>query len=211
MIMVAGIAGAQDPAMDSNESQLATLVAVLVLALLAVGAWMLWRQRESRRLQRRFGPEYARTVDALGSQSKAESELLEREKRVRKLTLVPLPAAEAARFSQAWGALQGRFVDSPSEVVIEAERLVRELMVRRGYPMGDFERLAADISVDHPGVVENYRAAQSIAARCERGAADTEQMRKAVVHYRALFDDLLEASPNAPAHTTPADSMAART
>lgn len=115
-----------------------------------------------------------------------------REKRVKHLTITPLAAAEAARFSQAWNALQVRFIDNPKEVLVQADQLVRELMLTRGYPMGDFERRAADISVDHPAVVENYRAAQMIAARDERGEPDTEELRRAVVHYRALFDELLE-------------------
>ncbi|MEO8654705.1 MAG: hypothetical protein ABI409_11335, partial [Ramlibacter sp.] len=96
------------------------------------------------------------------------------------------------RFGQEWKALQGRFVDNPKGVLVDADRLVRELMLKRGYPMGDFERRAADISVDHPSVVDHYRAAQAIALRDRRGEADTEELRKAVVHYRALFDDLLE-------------------
>jgi hypothetical protein len=97
-----------------------------------------------------------------------------------------------ARFGEAWNALQGRFVDNPTGVVAQADSLVRELMIKRGYPVGDFERRAADISVDHPAVVENYRAAQAIAVRGARGEADTEELRRAVVHYRVLFDDMLE-------------------
>jgi hypothetical protein len=146
-------------------------------------------KKQSQRLQQRFGPEYGRTVDKLGDRTKAESELKTREKRVERLNIVPLAPSEAARFSQAWKALQGRFVDNPKAVVVQADQLVRELMLKRGYPMGDFERRAADISVDHPAVVDNYRAAQAIAVRDER---DTEELRKAVVHYRALFDELLE-------------------
>jgi hypothetical protein len=103
-----------------------------------------------------------------------------------------LAPPDAARFTQAWNALQSRFVDDPKAVVVQADQLVRELMLKRGYPMGDFERRAADISVDHPTVVEIYRAAQAIAVRDQRGEADTEELRKAVVHYRALFDELLE-------------------
>ena len=100
--------------------------------------------------------------------------------------------AEAKRFTEQWKVLQGRFVDDPGGTVIDAEKLVRELMQARGYPMGDFERRAADISVDHPQVVDNYRAAQAIAMRAQSKAADTEQLRKAIVHYRALFSELLE-------------------
>ena len=166
---------------------------VVVVALLAVAAWLFARKKkQSERLQQRFGPEYGRTVGELGGRTKAESELKAREKRVEHLSITPLSPAEAARFSQAWNALQGRFVDNPKGVVVQADQLVRELMIKRGYPMGDFERRAADISVDHPDVVENYRAAQTIAARDERGEADTEELRKAVVHYRVLFDEMLD-------------------
>ena len=131
-------------------------------------------------------------MSELGSRTKGESELKAREKRVDRLELLPLAPPEAARFTDAWHALQGRFVDNPKGVVVQAEQLVRELMEKRGYPMGDFERRAGDISVDHPDVVANYRAAQAIALRDQKGTADTEELRKAVVHYRALFDELLE-------------------
>jgi LPXTG-motif cell wall-anchored protein len=168
------------------------LVGVVVLALIAFAAWFFYKKKQSHRLQQRFGPEYGRTVDELGTQTKAESELKAREKRVERLNIVPLAPSEASEFSQAWKVLQGRFVDNPKGVVVQADKLVRELMQKRGYPMGDFERRAADISVDHPAVVDHYRAAQAIAVRDERGEADTEELRKAVVHYRTLFDELLE-------------------
>jgi len=168
------------------------LAGVVVLALIALAAWFFYQKKQSHRLQQRFGTEYRRTVDELGSETKAESELKAREKRVERLNLVPLAPSEAAKFSQDWKVLQGRFVDNPKGVVVQADQLVRELMLKRGYPMGDFERRAADISVDHPAVVDNYRAAQAIAVRNGRGEADTEELRKAVVHYRVLFDELLE-------------------
>jgi len=168
------------------------LAVVVVLALIAVGAWFFYQKKQSHKLQGHFGPEYDRTVKELGSRSKGESELKAREKRVERLELIPLAAPEAARFTQAWQDLQSRFVDNPKGVVVQAEQLVRELMEKRGYPMGDFERRAGDISVDHPEVVANYRAAQAIAVRDQKGTADTEDLRKAVVHYRALFDELLE-------------------
>jgi hypothetical protein len=180
--------------MNTLDTQTMTVVAVVILALLAVGVWLYTRKRQSDRLVQRFGPEYGRAVDEMGSRAKAESELRTREKRVEKLNIVPLAPADAARFSQDWKALQGRFVDNPKGVLMEADQLVRDLMGKRGYPMGDFESRAADISVDHPTVVEHYRAAQAIALRDKRGEADTEELRKAVVHYRALFDELLEVS-----------------
>ena len=169
------------------------LAGVVVLVVIALAAWFSYKKKkQSLRLQERFGPEYGRSVDDLGSRTKAESELKAREKRVERLTIVPLSPSDAARFSQTWKDLQGHFVDNPKGAVVQADQLVRELMLKRGYPMGDFERRAADISVDHPEVVANYRAAQAIAVRDERGEADTEELRKAVVHYRALFDELLE-------------------
>ena len=168
------------------------LAGIAVLLLIALAWWFLYQKKQSKRLQQRFGPEYGLAVDGLGSRTKAESELKEREKRVEHLHILVLEPAEAARFSEAWRALQGRFVDNPKDAVVQADRLVRELMQKRGYPMGDFEHRAADISVNHPTVVANYRAAQIIAESSKRGEADTEALRKAVVHYRALFDELLE-------------------
>jgi len=179
--------------MDRLDTQTWIMIgAVVVLLLVGVAAWFAYQKKQSANLQRRFGPEYGRTVDELGSRSKAESELTAREKRVERLQIVSLAPSEAARFSVAWQTLQGRFVDNPKGVVVQAEQLVRELMEKRGYPMGDFDSRAGDISVDHPDVVANYRAAQAIAVRDQRGTADTEELRKAVVHYRALFDELLE-------------------
>lgn len=168
------------------------LAAAVALGFVVIGAWLYTRGKQSHRLQEHFGPEYDRTVNELGSRTKGESELKAREKRVERLEILPLAPSEAARFTEAWRALQNRFVDNPKGVVVQAEQLVRELMEKRGYPMGDFERRAGDISVDHPDVVANYRAAQATALRDQKGTADTEELRKAVVHYRALFDELLQ-------------------
>jgi hypothetical protein len=169
------------------------LAVILVVAAVALAAWFSSRKkRQTQRLQQRFGPEYDRAVTEFGGRAKAESELKARARRVEDLDIIALAPADATRFTQAWAALQGRFVDNPKGTVVQADQLVREVMLKRGYPMGDFERRAADISVDHPGLVETYRAAQTIAVRNEHGEADTEALRKAVVHYRALFDELLE-------------------
>ena len=179
--------------MDTIPTSWIVFGTILVVALLVAAAWVLsQRKKRSLRLQQRFGQEYIRTVDEFGGRAKAESELKAREKRVEHLSITTLAPSEAARFSQAWNALQGRFVDNPKGVVAQADQLVRELMLARGYPMGDFERRSADISVDHPAMVETYRAAQAIAVRDQRGEANTEELRKAVVHFRALFDELLE-------------------
>jgi hypothetical protein len=181
---------------NANNPQ-ALIIGLVLIVAVAVAIFLILRERkraQSRHLQQRFGPEYGRVVSTVGDREKAEAELHAREMRVERLQLIALPAAEAARFAQEWETLQARFVDNPSGVVGEADRLVRELMLKRGYPMGDFERRAADISVHHPLVVENYRAAQAIGGRNVRGQASTEDLRKAVVHYRALFEDLLEVS-----------------
>jgi hypothetical protein len=180
--------------MNTNPT-IVIIVAVLIVVALAAIAWTVTQRRRSVKLQHRFRPEYDRAVNEFGGKTEAEAELIKREQRVARLNIVPITAADAARFSNAWTALQGRFVDNPKGVLAEADLLVRELMVKRGYPMGDFEIRAADISVDHPSVVKNYRAAQAIAVRDARGEADTEELRKAVVHYRTLFDEILGVVP----------------
>jgi len=174
--------------MDLNL--LVTLAIILLLAVIAAAT--IARRRRSRRLARRFGPEYKRTVDAKGHRGRAEADLMAREKRVQQLEIVPLAAHEAQRFRMEWQGLQARFVDSPRSAVAEADLLVRDVMQRRGYPVGDFESRAADLSVDHPQVVAHYRAAHDIALRDRHDQADTEALRQALVHYRALFAELLE-------------------
>jgi hypothetical protein len=183
-----------------NSTYSLILGGVLIVALIAVVAWAYAqkKRKHSQRLQQRFGPEYGRAVDQFGDRAKAEAELEAREKRVERLDITALAPSDAAKFRQAWHALQARFIDNPKASVVQADHLVYDLMARRGYPMGDFERRAADISVDHPGVVSNYRDARAIAERDERGEADTEELRRAVVHYRALFDELLETNETEP-------------
>jgi hypothetical protein len=182
--------------MNSTPPNTAIFVILLVAVVLAVVAWLIVQRQRSVRLKRRFGGEYDLTVSEFHSRTKAEAELLKREDRVARLKIVPLTPADAARFSQAWNTLQSRFIDNPKGVVAQADQLVRELMEKRGYPMGDFERRAADISVDHPAVVATYRVAQAIAVSDARGEADTEELRKAVIYYRTLFDELLGVAPD---------------
>jgi hypothetical protein len=192
--------------MNMNDHQTWIVAAVVIVALIVAAGFVVreHRRQQSQRLQRRFGPEYARVLEAGGDRSKAEAELLARERRVERLNIVPLAPAEAARFSEAWRILQTRFVDNPRVTVAEADELVRDLMVKRGYPMADFEHRAADISVDHPQLVETYRAAQVIAVRDQRGEASTEELRKAVVYYRSLFNELLDVrSVNRPEARAP--------
>jgi hypothetical protein len=182
--------------MNAMPASTLLLVAILVAAVLAAVIWAGVQRQRSLRLKHRYGPEYDLAVTRHGSRAKAEAELTRRERHVAGLSIVPLSAADSARYSQAWAMLQSRFIDSPKGAVAEADQLVREVMQKRGYPMGDFEARAADISVDHPGVVSNYRAARIIAARDVKGEADTEELRQAVVHYRTLFDELLGAPPS---------------
>jgi hypothetical protein len=197
--------------MDATNTQAWWVLAVVViLALIALAAYFIHRRRQSRRLEERFGSEYGRAVEKFGSRSRAEAELKLREERVERLRIVALAPGEADRFSRAWKGVQAEFVDNPTGVVARADELVRELMQKRGYPMGDFEHRAADISVDHPDVVSNYRAAQDIRSRNLRGEVDTEELRKAVVHYRALFDELLEVAQPTERETMPARPVEAR-
>ena len=194
--------------MDSlNTTTLIAIVAVAVI-LVAFVAWLAYGANQSKRLKQRFGPEYDAVLKRTGSKAKAEAELRRRQKRVDSFEIVPLAPAEVTRFSQAWTRLQGSFVDDPKGVLIEADLLVRELLLKRGYPVADFDLRAADISVDHPVVVDNYRAAQRIVSLDQRGEATTEDLRKAVVHFRALFDELLGVNKSREA-MPPAAKMAA--
>jgi hypothetical protein len=190
--------------MNTIPMNTVVLAALLIAVALGVVAWLAVQKQRSAKLKQRFGLEYDRAVSEFGSRSKAEAELRKREVRVARLNIIPLTPADAARFAQAWSALQGRFIDSPKGVVVEADLLVRELMEKRGYPMGDFEQRAADISVDHPHLVTTYRLAQTIAQLDQQGQADTEQLRRAVVHYRTLFDELLQIKPARSLEMTPA-------
>jgi hypothetical protein len=168
------------------------VVILIVLALLVVLALVAGRQRRSRRLRERFGPEYDRTVAEAGDRKEAESRLEERTARRERLDIVPLDPADRTRYVEAWRLTQARFVDEPAEATREADRLITAVMRDRGYPIDDFEQRAADVSVDHPQVVDDYRAAQAIAAANERSEASTEDLRQALVHYRSLFEELLE-------------------
>ncbi len=172
------------------------LIAAIVIA--CVLAWYLLRERRSRRLRSRFGPEYERTLGEYTSRSRAEEALERRERRIERIPIRGLSREEHDRFAREWHDLQSRFVDDPPGSIAEADRLVCEVMRTRGYPVADFERRTEDLSVDHPHVVSNYRAAHAIALRHEKGEASTEDLRQALVHYRDLFDELLEAQVAGP-------------
>ena len=165
---------------------------LIAVVLIGAVAWITLSRVRSQRLRERFGPEYDRAVHAEGGLRKAEAALEARAKRVKSLHIHPLSPADAERFDQSWRAVQARFVDDPHGAVTEADKLVGEVMAARGYPVGEFEQRVADISVDHPDVVVNYRAAREIALQHSQGKASTEDLRQAMVHYRALFRDLLE-------------------
>lgn len=172
----------------------AVIVGVLVAAVLI---WYLVRQARSRELQRDFGPEYDRTMARAGDRGLAESDLRERRDRVSALDVRPLSRSDHDRFATEWTKVQAEFVDAPSEAVTDADELIQKVMATRGYPVDDFDRRAADVSVEHPDVVENYRSAHSIAVKetGEQGDGDTEALRKAMVYYRSLFDELLVIDP----------------
>ena len=167
------------------------IVAAAVLVVVAVAA-IYTRSRKTRGLQEQFGSEYDRTVDERGGRRDAERELMERTKQRDRLDIIPLSDDARDRYADSWRTVQNQFVDDPSGAVHEADRLVTEVMRERGYPIDDFEQRAADISVDHPDVVENYRAGHDLYVKEERGDAGTEDLRQAFVHYRALFAELLE-------------------
>lgn len=168
------------------------LIGVGVVVVVGL-AWLMVDRRRSRQLQEKFGPEYGRTVTDRGDRRAAESELRERKQVRERLDIRPLSERQRQRYAGEWEQVQSDFVDGPSEAVAEADRLVAEVMRERGYPVDDFEQQAAVVSVDHPDVVNNYRHGHAIYQSFDRGDASTEDLRQAMQHYRALFDDLLES------------------
>ena len=182
--------------MDNN---LLILVAIVLIAI--VGSLILFNRRRSDHLRERFGSEYERQVQELGSRSKAEADLAEREKRVSKLTIQPLSPADQDRFLDRWTKVQATFVDDPERSVDYADALLAEVMSARGYPVSDFEQRAGDISVDHPNVVQHYRAGHDIALRHSRGEASTDDLRQALIHYRSLFEELVTERAPLPEHS----------
>jgi uncharacterized protein YneF (UPF0154 family) len=171
-----------------------TIIAV-VLVLVIMGAILgpiFARRQHSKRLQDQFGPEYDRTVQAAGGEKKANTELEERKKHVESLDIHSLSGGERQRYFANWVEVQSKFVDEPGQAIVEADRLIMEVLQMSGYPVSDFEQRAADISVTHPALVSNYRAARVIALKNEQHQADTEELRQAMIYYRSLFDELLE-------------------
>jgi hypothetical protein len=167
------------------------ILAIVIVVALGVIGWLWARMRRTQHLQDRFGPEYARTVDEHGDSSTAEKELREREERRKQFDIRPLASESRTRYLERWKDVQARFVDDPAPAVGDADRLIGEVMRERGYPVDDFDQRASDLSVDYPEVVENYRAGHAIATGGDTDA-DTEDLRQAMVHYRSLFDRLVE-------------------
>ncbi len=175
-----------------STMQWALIVAVVVVVVGGIATMLYMRKRRTARLRGQFGgPEYARAVQEGGSQRRAEAKLEKRAERVESFHIRALAPGDHARFVESWGKVQSRFVDSPGGAVTEADQLLGDVMLTRGYPVSDFEQRAADISVDHPLVMENYRAAHAIAARQTLGRASTEELRQAMIHYRTLFEELV--------------------
>lgn len=174
------------------------LIAVAAAILIVIAGLSMAARRRSTHLRSRFGPEYDRTLDRAASKREAESELVERERRREHLDIRPLSADSLDRYTRSWERVPNDFVDSPATAVAQADSLVTEIMRERGYPMDDFEQRAADISVDHPAVVERYREGHRIAVAAARGSASTEEMRQAMQHYRELIYELLEPAADEP-------------
>jgi hypothetical protein len=174
------------------DSQTLMIIGVgVAVVLLVLAVWWYTSRRQRGNLREQFGPEYERTVEAVGP-ARADAILRERADRVSRFNLHKLTHEQATAFAREWRRIQSRFVDDPDGAVGEADQLVTQVMAARGYPLEEFDRRAADLSVDHPVVVQNYRTARELAMRRQRGEAGTEEMRQAVVNYRALVDELLE-------------------
>ena len=171
-----------------STTSIVVLVVVVVIAIAVIA--MLLRTRRTQKLKSRFGPEYTRAVEQTGSRNRAEANLEKLEKRVQHYGLSPLLASARTEFVAEWQRIQSRFVDDPEGALLDADQLIQKLMQARGYPLADFEQRAADISVDHPLVVEHYRAGHEIALRHAQGRANTEDLRQAMIHYRTLFSEL---------------------
>jgi hypothetical protein len=175
-----------------STTEIALIVALVVVVIAAIAFVALQRKRRTTNLKTKFGDaEYSRAVDQGGNRRTAEAKLNERTERVEALNVRPLSEGDRIRFLESWRGVQTRFVDGPAGAVTEADQLLGDVMATRGYPVSNFEQRAADISVGHPAVLENYRQAHEIALKQTRGQANTEELRQAMVHYRTLFNELV--------------------
>ena len=177
--------------MNATTIVIIAFFATAIIVAIAIGIWLVTKNRRTKELRSKFGPEYNRMARSEGDADRAEQLLQERQKRVKKLDITPLTDRQRHDFADKWEHAQARFVDDPAAAVADADILVKEVMNIRGYPVADFEQRVADVSVDHPAVVQNYRLAHGIAIRHEREDVGIEKLREAMIHYRALFADLL--------------------
>ncbi len=177
--------------MNATTIVIIAFFATAIIVAIAMGIWLFTKNRRTKELRSKFGPEYNRMARSEGDAARAEHLLQERQKRVKKLDITTLTDRQRHDFADKWEHSQARFVDDPAAAVADADILVKEVMNIRGYPVADFEQRVADVSVDHPAVVQNYRLAHGIAIRHEREDVGIEKLREAMIHYRALFADLL--------------------
>jgi hypothetical protein len=184
-------AGKKQRDLEMNTMTLVIIIGVILIGIVGIAAAMFLRKHKTERLQTRFGPEYTRAVEESGGRRKAEAKLEQREKRVEGFAIRPLAASDRERYIASWRMVQAEFVDDPKKSVTQADQLLGDVMSTRGYSVSEFQQRSADISVDHPPVVENYRAAHEIAVRHASGQATTEDLRQAMIHYRTLFDELV--------------------
>jgi len=168
------------------------LLVVLIVGVVTIAGLFFALRRRSERLKKHFGSEYDHTVEVMGDVGKAQTELEDRQKHVAALDIQPLSASDNARYQTEWAAVQSKFVDEPGQAIVEANRLIMEVMQVRAYPVSDFEQRASDLSVNYPDFVSNYRAARVIALKNKENQADTEELRQAIIYYRSLFEQLLE-------------------
>jgi hypothetical protein len=174
-------------------TQAVVIAVVLALVIMAAILWStVARRRRSARLHDQFGPEYDRAVLTMGDERKAQKELEGRRTHVKTLNIRPLSPTESERYLADWKKVQSRFVDEPGQAIVDADRLIMDVMRSRAYPVSEFEQRAADISVTYPALVSNYRAARAIAVKNDQHQADTEDLRQALIHYRSLFEELLK-------------------
>ena len=181
------------------ETKYITIVVVVVLIILGLILGLIFSRRQrSKRYSEKYGSDYAHTVKKMGSQSKAQTEMDERQKHVDTLDIRSLTLPEREKYLAEWKAVQIKFIDQPGPATVEADHLIMEVMQLRNYPVSEFEQRAADISINYPELVSNYRLAREIALKNEKHQADTEELRQALVHYRALFNELLITGNDAP-------------
>ena len=204
MLSLTGAGFAEEIRMHIDFSNPMTIVALVVVALAIIGiviAIMQHEKKKSLRLQTRFGAEYERVVQEQGTKRKAEAELEKREARVKTLKIQELGATQRERFVAEWNVVQSRFLDHPRGALTEADELMTSLLQARGYPVSGYEEIAADVSVAYPRMIDDYRSAHAVAARTARGEASTEEMRTAMLHYRGLFDELVQTGVPAVSHS----------